>query len=319
MNVCVTGCNGYVGSKLANVLVRDGHYVQGVDVSNLNIKGLTARPNFRFIEADITDRDTLHQLDSVDVVIHCAALVHREWDNLSKEDYLGVNYDGTKNIMLALQGKRLTQFVFLSTVSVYGESGSDTPNESTKTNPMDFYGESKLMAEKVIGEFSKSQQVPCAILRLCPVYSRDFLLNVAKRVYLPKRIAFYKISKGDQRLSLCSANNLIDVILACIKAPALYNGTFIIKDRNDYSINEIIAALRKALYQDYRPVVSIPASLLNLFLRSLSLFNFPGAEINRYKIMKVARDCLFSGDKILSIGTELRWDLESTLRDGADL
>ncbi len=319
MIVCITGSNGYIGSKLATVLLKSGYQVYGIDVAYSNIRELTANPNYSFVQSDIADsRDLFRHLGSVDVAIHCAALVHRKSNDLSKENYVKVNYEGTRNVVSALQDKGLAQFIFLSTVSVYGETVRKTDGLS-ETNPVDFYGESKLMAEKTIREFSKAQHVPCTILRLCPVYGRDFLVNIAKRVYLPKRIGFYRISPGDQRVSLCSVNNLIHVILACMKAPGFYNGTFVIKDRDDYSINEIIAVLRDVFCQHRRPVVSIPPLLPRLFLRSLCLFSSARTELYRYQMTKIAHDCLFPVNEMRSLGIELRWNLESTLRDGIDL
>jgi nucleoside-diphosphate-sugar epimerase len=320
MIVCITGSNGYIGSKLATALLKSGHQVYGIDVASSNIRELAAKPNYRFVQSDIADsRDLFQHLGSVDVAIHCAALVHRKSNDLSKENYVKVNYEGTRNVVSALRNKGLAQFIFLSTVSVYGETVRKTPDGLSEPNPVDFYGESKLMAEKTIREFSKARHVPCTILRLCPVYGRDFLVNIAKRVYLPKRIGFYRISPGDQRISLCSVNNLIHVILACMKAPGLYNGTFVIKDRDDYSINEIIAVLRDVFCQHRRPVVSIPPLVPRLFLRSLCLFSSARTGLYRYQMTKIAHDSLFPVNKIRPLGIELRWNLESTLRDGIDL
>ena len=61
MIVCITGSNGYIGSKLAGVLLKSGHQVYGIDVASSNIRELAAKPNYRFVQSDIADSRDLFQ------------------------------------------------------------------------------------------------------------------------------------------------------------------------------------------------------------------------------------------------------------------
>ena len=56
----------------------------------------------------------------IEVVIHCAALAHNKGDDLSRERFIKINYDGTKNLVdMCNKFLKLKSFIFLSTISVY--------------------------------------------------------------------------------------------------------------------------------------------------------------------------------------------------------
>ena len=176
-------------------------FILGIDLYASNIDDLQKYPNFAFYKADITKPLTFsNEFKQADILVHCAALVHRSSKDLSKENYFKVNVNGTKNILQFLDKNKLRQIIFLSTVSVYGNSVLITaPDENTSINPGDHYGESKAKAEEEIRDYSMAGGIPYTILRLTPVYGKDFLLNIKKRIYLPRQFAFYKISSGNQK------------------------------------------------------------------------------------------------------------------------
>jgi len=246
MNILITGACGFIGSKITQIILQTGNNVIDVDSYYEQNPPLSSKSGFEFIHFDVTEAATFPtEVKRADVLVHCAALVHKQSTDLSRENYFRINCEGTENLLNFLDKGRLKQIVFLSTISVYGNVPNGiVPNENTPAVPEDFYGESKLAAENVIKEFSDKHKIPYTIFRLTPVYGDFFLLNINKRIYLPGRKAFYKIGAGEQRLSLLSVNNVVDVIVDSINNGNYFNETFIVKDLEDYSINEIISSFK---------------------------------------------------------------------------
>ncbi len=314
LKVLITGVNGYIGSKIAQSLLEKGHEIIGIDLNSSNIIHFKTYLNFKFFKSDITDFRTFpNELRKVDILVHCAALVHKHSKDLSRENYFKINCEGTKKILSFLNKKRLKQIIFLSTVTVYGSLAQEMiHDENTLLAPEDFYSESKMAAENEIREFSKNNSIPFTILRLAPVYGKKFLLNINKRVYLPKKMAFYKIASGEQRISLCSVQNVVDVINYSVNNKNYFNEVFIVKDAKDYSINEIISVLRDVFIQKNKPIIRIPSLIPEIVFGCIGLIMPQKGKFYKSQLKKIAQDSICSGNKIYLSGIRLKWDLKNT-------
>jgi UDP-glucose 4-epimerase len=310
----ITGINGYIGSNLGRLFLREGRPVTGCDLESGNIGDLIADRRFEFRRVDITDAGALEDaMRDVDHVVHCAALVHKRSTDLSRENYFRINRTGTENILRALDPAQVKRIILLSTVSVYGRLREGmVPDEGTDPDPDDHYGESKAAAEDDVRAYSRDSGVAHTILRLAPVYGTSFLLNIHKRVYLPGEAAFYRIGSGTQRMSLCSVNNVIDVIAAGASHPSFANETFNVRDLKEYSINEIISFFRELRPQQKRITITIPYAVPRLAFRAVSLIMPGRGRSYTYQFQKVALDARYSVEKLRKTGIPLVWDLRST-------
>jgi nucleoside-diphosphate-sugar epimerase len=313
--ILITGVNGHIGSSLAVALLRKGHTIFGLDIQSNNISFLSIHKTFHFIEADLT-RNNINspKLLDTEILIHCAALTHKSSKDLSRSNYFMVNYEGTKNLLSSLGKSRLKHIIFLSSVSVYGNRDPKSiVDENTPVHPNDFYGESKVAAEKEILDFSRRHSIPYTIFRLPPVYGKRFLLNIRKRVYLPHALAFYKIGSGRQRLSLCSIPNIIETMAVIIKNEKHFNEIYILKDAEDYSVNEMIRILKEVFSQRLKPVVCIPYWIPHLCFSVLALLVPQKGNLFKYQIRKIEKDSLNIAKKIFNAGVKMKWDLQRTL------
>jgi nucleoside-diphosphate-sugar epimerase len=303
-----------LGSLIADELVRMGHKVSGLDFVQPATTNDTSR-GYQFILADITRPETLPlELRRTSILIHCAALVHRKSSDLSRENYFKVNCEGTRNLLSALDPECLQRIIFMSTVSVYGDSDSSrAPDERTPSNPIDDYGESKVAAEEEIRTFSRENHIPHTIFRLAPVYGRRFLMNLEKRVLLPKRIAFFKIGDGSQRISMAAAGNVVQAVCECLRMGIGCDDTFILKDREDNTINEVISALRFLYKRPRCPIVRIPRKIplwMSAFLRRVASKK---GSFYSYQLGKISGSAIYSGEKLFAAGVDLPWNLKKTL------
>jgi UDP-glucose 4-epimerase len=152
MNVFVTGGAGYIGSVCVEELLNAGHTVTVFD--NLTEGHRSAvDPRARFILGDFNDRDLIHAtLKSVapEAVIHFAAnaLVGESMTNPSK--YFRNNVGGGLNLIDAAVAAGVRKFVFSSTCATYGPPDRVPMDESLPQRPINPYGESKLMFEKIL-------------------------------------------------------------------------------------------------------------------------------------------------------------------------
>jgi len=315
MNLLITGVNGYIGSRIALNVVQRGDRVIGIDANFRNGSLRVDNSNFQSHKADITDADTFpSDITDADILLHCAGLVHKGLSDLSRENYFRINCEGTENVLNFLDRGRLKQIIFISTVSVYGDlSKGVLPDENSRAAPEDFYGESKLAAENAIKEFSNKHKIPYTIFRASPVYGDLFLLNINKRIYLPGGMAFYKVGGGEQRLSLASVNNVVDVVTDSINNSNYFNETFIVKDMEDYSINEIILSFKDIFSQHRKPVVQIPVCVPEAAFKLLGFVVPQRARYYEYQLRKIADNAVYSGAKLHKM-IQLKWNLRNTLQ-----
>jgi UDP-glucuronate 4-epimerase len=134
MKILVTGAAGFIGSNLAEKLLRREDEVVGLDNFNdyydpakkrANERRLNGYSQFRMIEADIRDRQRMLQLfeeEKFEAVAHLAAMAGVRKAVEQPELYVEVDYNGTQHLMDAARFNGVKNFVFASTSSVYGNT-----------------------------------------------------------------------------------------------------------------------------------------------------------------------------------------------------
>jgi UDP-glucose 4-epimerase len=167
MRVLVTGGAGYIGSVVAEELIRDGH--ETVVYDNL-YKGHRAavHPKAEFVEADLTDGETLRRTLSehrIEAVIHMAAnsLVGESVENPAK--YYRNNVVAGLTLLDAMNDAGVKRLVFSSTAATYGEPQKQPIEETDPTVPTNPYGESKLAYEHALRWYDAAYGLRYASLR----------------------------------------------------------------------------------------------------------------------------------------------------------
>ena len=152
MNVFVTGGAGYIGSVCVSELCNAGHQVTVLD--NLSEGHRSAvDPRAQFVQLDLEDRDRVAEAvrsSKAEAVIHFAAyaLVGESMTNPSK--YFRNNVGNAINLADAAVAAGVRKFVFSSTCATYGPPDKIPMDEGLPQRPINPYGESKLMFEKVL-------------------------------------------------------------------------------------------------------------------------------------------------------------------------
>jgi UDP-glucose 4-epimerase len=169
----VTGGAGFIGSHIAEQLVRDGRDVRILDNFSTgrreNIAAFADR--VALIKADIRDLPAVREaVRGAEVVFHQAALgsVPRSLDDPASTN--AVNVTGTLNVLIAAKDAGVKRVIYASSSSVYGDSSEFPQREDHATRPVSPYAASKLAAEHYVVAFSKSYGLQTVALRYFNVF-----------------------------------------------------------------------------------------------------------------------------------------------------
>lgn len=128
----ITGAAGFIGSSLAERLLKEGNKVVGIDnfcdfynptIKENNIKEINLNENFKLYKNDIRDRQAIEKIfkeNNIDVVIHLAAMAGVRPSIENPVLYQEVNCMGTQNILEEMKLNNITNLVMASSSSVYG-------------------------------------------------------------------------------------------------------------------------------------------------------------------------------------------------------
>ncbi len=170
----VTGGAGFIGSHIVEELVTRGFEVVSIDDysagKKINLKHLKKYKNFTEVNCDITDSKKLEKyFMGVDVVFHNAAS-KKSVCLINPLRDLEVNGGGTFNLLELATKYKIKKFIHASTGSVYGEAIYFPQDEKHFTNPVSYYGVSKLAGEKYVQVFHKLYNLNTTTLRYFHVY-----------------------------------------------------------------------------------------------------------------------------------------------------
>ncbi|MEN6482336.1 MAG: NAD-dependent epimerase/dehydratase family protein [Anaerolineaceae bacterium] len=170
MRFLITGAAGFLGSSLANHLVREGHTVRGVDdLSTGDPNALL--PEVHFTRCDVNDRPKLWTLlQEVDCVYHLAARVLVPESVLYPREYNQVNVGGTVTLMEAMRDVGVRRVIFISSGAVYGNQSQQPVNETAPTDPRSPYAVSKLAAEFYVQTIGRLWGIESVCLRVFNAY-----------------------------------------------------------------------------------------------------------------------------------------------------
>jgi nucleoside-diphosphate-sugar epimerase len=149
MKVLVTGHQGYIGSVMVPLLLEAGHEVVGLDTGLYEACSFgDRRREVAGVRLDIRDVEPRH-LAGFEAVIHLAALSNDPLGDLDPQLTYDINHRASVRLARAAREAGAERFLFASSCSLYGASGSDAPlTEEAPFNPVTPYGESKILVER---------------------------------------------------------------------------------------------------------------------------------------------------------------------------
>ena len=281
-NILLCGSTGIIGSHLKSYF----HNITKV----VSVDYINTKLDKDIFNLDLTNIDRVDyfadKCDHFDILIFLVGLAHSKGKGKDLPEFMQVNYQTLVNLLSALDknNKIPEKIIFASTISVYGEQYHlNIYDEDSEQNPFSPYAVSKLQAEQyLLDNFSAKSR----ILRFAPVYSSEFLLNINRRTNMGSR--FYRVGKGNSKLSLCNIQNIATVIEAIIndKVP---EGIYNLSDLKEYTYDELLR------WQNANWILPIPAFVVKMLYYFGKLINSTFLKENTVKLIS---DNIFPADKI---------------------
>lgn len=278
MKILISGASGFLGTFFVNYF------------SSLMINVVTiGRSNTCNILKDITKEFEIN--DICDLFIHAAGKAHLS--PRTKEeimDFYISNVIGTKNLLNGLKNAVPKQFVYISSVSVYGLDYGTEINESSPLLAQDPYGKSKIDAEEIVKKWCLEHNVICTILRLPLVVGENPPGNLGSMIRGIKKGYYFNISGGKAKKSMVLATDIAHFILKAAEKGGTYNLT----DGHHPSFNDLSKII--AIQMGKTGVPNLPKFIAFMLAKVGDLLgnNFP---INSVKLAKITSTLTFDDTK----------------------
>lgn len=301
--IFVTGASGFIGQAVCKAFSDLKYSVCGA-VRNKDI--VSPLPNVTYVSVgDLAlNLNWIDLLTGYDCVIHCAGIAEQK-KIISKDIYRQINTEATKKLAEQCVITGVKKFIFLSSISVLGNFTNYNKyfTQSGKVNPSGAYAQSKYEAEKKLLEINAKTSLEVIIIRPPIVYGNGAKGNISRLIKLLKLKLPLPFGLIENKKSFISIDNLVDILVCCIKHPNLKGKVFLVSDDEDISLKEFLRNIAKGI--GYRLLFfPFPIFLLKL----IANFFGKGAEINKL-ISNLQIDINYTKDT-------LNWKPRLSVKDG---
>lgn len=177
--ILITGACGYLGARLCKHLAEAGYKVTAFTSHNASVKSEWALLMDEIIVGDICDEATVSNLASRDfnVVIHLISLDHHKSES-SPNFVSSINVMPTWNLLDTFTKNGLNKFIYFSTIHVYGNLSTGTIDENYPSNPINTYGLTHFLSERICNYYNNKTDTECINIRLSnsygsPIFSKN--------------------------------------------------------------------------------------------------------------------------------------------------
>lgn len=281
----VTGNAGFIGSNLAEFLLKYNQRVIGLDNFStgyqhniddvLSSVGADAAKNFTFIHGDIADFETCQKAcEGVDIVLHQAALGSVPRSIADPLTSNRSNITGFLNMLTAAKDAGIKRFVYASSSSVYGDSAELPKVEERTGNLLSPYAVMKMTNELYAGVFARTYSIETIGLRYFNVFGRRQDPNGAYAAVIPKWVSsllsneeVYINGDGETSRDFTYIDNVIqmNLLAGTTDNPAAFGEAFNVAVGGRNTLNELYGIInqelaqyidgfkvRPAIYRDFR-------------------------------------------------------------------
>jgi UDP-glucose 4-epimerase len=183
MNILVTGGAGYIGSHMVRVLVRAGHDVSVLDDLSAGHAD-TIPQGVRFVQADVRARDVVLPLlrdAKIDAIFHFASRIQVGESVRDPRLYYRDNLAAGVALLESALDANVKRFVLSSTAAVYGDPIRVPIDEDHPTAPVNPYGDTKLMLERVLASYARAYDLRYVALRYFNAAGADADAGLSER------------------------------------------------------------------------------------------------------------------------------------------
>jgi len=265
--ILITGKNSYIGTSLIKWLENKN---EDFYIEELDVKGETWKE---------------YDFSSFDTVFHVAGIAHVSTDPNMEELYYKVNRDLTIEVAKKAKNDGVNQFIFMSSMIVYGDATSEETiiTSETQPKPSNFYGESKLQAEEGIKEL-EDENFNIVILRPPMIYGKNSKGNYPKLSrFAQKSFIFPKITNERSMLHIDNLTELLYLMITNIES-----GTFFPQNAEYVSTSKMVETISRThnkkliLTKLFNPVIKPFINKIQVFNKVFGNYKYD-KNLSKYK------------------------------------
>ena len=316
--VLVTGANGFLGSHLVEALLERGHEVRCMVRRSSDLTFIRDLP-VEWAYATLEDEASLRQACAgVSAVCHCAAMTRA----LDEETFMRANTQGTKDLArVCLEvAPDLERFLFVSSMAACGpaQSADDLVDELCRSEPITWYGKSKLAAERALLELN--DQLPVTIVRAAAVFGprdRDFLTYFN----LVNRGLDLQLGRKERKASLIYVRDLVRLFMTVLENKEGIGQVYFACGRAT-SYTELSSSIAQALAkQPWR--ITLPLTVLApvaWWSSAQGRLTGKPALLNGQRVLDLQQPFWLCSDEKArrELGFDPKYDLQTALQETAD-
>ena len=260
--ILVTGGTGFVGSAVLARLLEDGTMPVRAAVHSA---GARIPPGIDkvVVGALAEDTDWRAALAGVSALVHCAACVHVMHETAADplEEFRRINVQGTLAVARQAAAAGVQRFVFVCSIKVNGEMtavGKPFTADGAPA-PVDAYGVSKMEAEQALRALESESGMQVVIIRPPLVYGKGVKANFATMMRWLARGIPLPVGAIPNRCSLVALDNLVDLIVTCVRHQQAAGQTFLVSDGQDPPTTELLQRMGRPAR-----LIALPAAGLTL-------------------------------------------------------
>jgi len=257
--ILVTGADGFIGSHLVELLVREGFDVRALaQYNSFNhwgwLEDVDCLPRIEVVSGDIRDPHYCrHITKGVEQVFHLAALIAIPYSYVAPDSYVDTNVRGTLNICQAALDNGVRRVIHTSTSEVYGTARYVPIDEKHPLQPQSPYSASKIAADAMASSFHNAFGLPVTIVRPFNTYGP----RQSARAVIPTIIS--QIAAGMKQIRLGDVtptrdfNYVADTcrgFLALARCDAAVGETVNIGSNSEISVGDTLALIRELMDSD---------------------------------------------------------------------
>lgn len=276
--ILITGATGFIGGYLIEFFLNKDNYIvaQGSSVDSINkLKERLEKSNLNLENVEFWQQDFLEEewnypnLSKIEVIIHCAAKTSvRRGTFENYDEYFTVNVLATKKIIEQALKANINHFIYVSTGQIYGHPPAFPFTETTPKNPINLYGATKLMSERVTASFGLFG-LNYSIVRPFSVYGRghnNIISIITDKIKNNEELTVF--GDGMQSRSFTHINDICNAFGLIINNEKCFGEEYNLSGEKEYSINQLVEFISKRL--DKNPNIVYKESNVNELQRNIA-------------------------------------------------
>ena len=310
--ILVTGANGYIGARICEFLSGKGFRVTGLCYPEIPKKTAWVEALDECIVGDVRNIELITRLSEkkIDVIIHLISLDHHQ-SNADPAFVSSVNVVPTWSLLDIFSKTGLGQFIYFSTIQVYGKLIDGIIDETRKPDCITPYGLTHYISENLCQYFNQNSSTACTIFRLSNSYGSPVFIDnncwwlavndLCKSAFINKRIRI--LSDGSPKRDFIHGNDVCKAVELLVKSrdKNIQKGIYHISSGNTQTILKLAGMIREIYRNRYGEIIPV--------------FTSAKAEIDDFDIFSKTQRYVIDNSKLRNIGFGPEWSLDNGIHE----